>query len=426
MEGNKIGWLCCGFEPAVTCHRCKFPPARCSVLCWSAQGIGHSYPTVCKIYVSIYANVVFFPSLFMFSTDSMMILSVIFLVVAFISSLGSTQSQQSNQPESTCNACCQGVAGVPGIPGPAGHNGLPGRDGLRGEKGEPGTSIKGDKGDTGVGLPGPEGPRGQKGDQGLPGVGLSGKVGPRGPVGPSGRRGLPGESGANGLPGQGGLRGEKGDPGTSIKGDKGHTGVGLPGPEGARGQKGDQGLPGVGLPGKTGPRGSIGPTGSQGLPGEPGLDGSKGEPGLDGLKGEKGESVHIRRSAFSATKTNEQTGNEDDVVTFQQTTVNINNHFSLSSNKFTCQIPGVYFFIFSIGVYRPTDPHVVLVKNNNLVVTGHTRTLGSNDFDQTGNSALLSLQTGDQVWLKFGSNGDNLHSHDSKYSSFSGFLLYEM
>ena len=283
----------------------------------------------------------------MFCSDFKMILSIVFLTIAFISSLGSTQSQQSTQPESTCNACCQGVAGIPGIPGPSGHNGLPGRDGLRGEKGEPGTSIKGDKGDTGVGLPGPEGPRGQKGDQGLPGVGL---------------------------------------------------------------------------PGKTGPRGSIGLIGRQGLPGEP---------GLDGFKGEKGEAAgtgaaHTRKSAFTATKTNEQTGNADDVVTFQETTVNINNHYSLSSNKFTCQIPGVYFFIFSIGVYRPTDSQIVLVKNNNLVVTGHTRTLGSNDFDQTGNSALLSLQTGDQVWLKFGSYGDKLYSHSSKYSSFSGFLLYEM
>ena len=269
-----------------------------------------------------------------------MILSIIFLTIAFISSLGFTQSQQGNQPESTCNACCQGVAGIPGIPGPSGHNGLPGRDGLRGEKGEPGTSIKGDKGDIGIGLPGPEGPRGQTGDQGLPGMGL---------------------------------------------------------------------------PGKTGPKGSIGSIGRQG------------EPGLIGLKGEKGEAAHTRKSAFTAVKTNDQTGNANDVVTFQETTVNINNHFSLSSNKFICQIPGVYVFIFSMGVWKPTDPFICLVKNNDLVVTGHTRTVGSDDYDQTGNSALLSLATGDQVWLKFDfRSGSKLHSNQRKYSSFSGFLLYEM
>ena len=273
------------------------------------------------------------------SADFKMILSIIFLTIAFTSSLGSTQSQQGTQPESTCNACCQGVAGIPGIPGPSGHNGLPGRDGLSGEKGESGTSIKGNKGDIGVGLPGPEGPRGQKGDRSLS----------------------------------------------------------------------------VGLPGKTGPKGSIGPIGRPG------------GQGLTGLKGEKGEAAHTRRSAFTAVKTNDQIGNTNDVVTFQETTVNINDHFSLSSNKFTCQIPGIYVFIFSIGVWKPTDPFIFLVKNNDLVVTGHTRTIGSDDFDQTGNSALLNLATGDQVWLKFGGHsGRKLHSHHYKYSSFSGFLLYEM
>ena len=274
-----------------------------------------------------------------------MILSVIFLVIAFISSLGSTQSQQSTQSESSCNACCHGVAGIPGIPGPSGHNGLPGRDGLTGEKGESGTSIKGDKGDTGVGLPGPEGPRGQKGDQGLPGVGL---------------------------------------------------------------------------PGKTGPRGSIGPIGRQGLPGEPGLDGFKGE------KGEAAgtEAAHTRKSAFTAVKTSSQSQGSGAVVTFQETPTNINGHFSLESNKFTCQIPGTYFFTFSLGIYQPRDLNIHLVKNDNKIVAAHSRTGGiGNDFDMASNSAILNLEIGDQVWLK--NHATIIHSNSNKHGAFSGFLLYE-
>ena len=238
--------------------------------------------------------------------------------------------------------------------------------------------------------------------------------------GVAGIPGIPGPSGHNGLPGRDGLRGEKGEPGTNIKGDKGDTGLGLPGPEGLRGEKGDQGLPGVGLPGKTGPRGPVGPSGRHGLPGEPGTDGSKGE---------KGESGHTRKSAFTAVKTNQQTGSPGQVVTFQETPTNINGHFSLASNKFTCQIPGTYVFMYSIGVHTPSgnDPHIQLMKNNQAIVTAHTRTGGfSIDFDQTGQSAVLNLDTGDQVWLAFQHNGNSIYSHGGKLTSFSGFLLYDM
>ena len=254
---------------------------------------------------------------------------------------------------------------------------------MRGEKGRPGTSIKGDKGDTGLGLPGPEGLRGEKGDQGLPGVGLPGKMGPRGPVGQSGRYGLRGEPGADGLPGQDGLRGETGEPGTGIKGDKGDTGLGR-----------------------------------QGLPGEPGMSGSKGE---------KGDSGHSRKSAFTAVKTSSQTGNGGDVVSFQETPTNINGHFSLATNKFTCQVPGTYFFTFSMGIHQPGDLNIMLVKNGHLIVSAHTRTGGfDSDFDQTSSSAVLNLEMGDQVWLKFVRDGNTIYSTFNRHSTFSGFLLYEM
>ncbi|XP_072037607.1 uncharacterized protein [Amphiura filiformis] len=236
--------------------------------------------------------------------------------------------------------------------------------------------------------------------------------------------GVPGTPGHNGLPGRDGrdgMRGDKGEAGMNIKGDKGDTGfgeIGLPGPQGLRGEKGDQGLQGVGLPGKTGPRGPMGPEGNQGIPGRA---------GTIGMKGEKGDCGRCRKSAFTAVKMNAQTGNVDDVVTFQEITVNIDGHFSLQSNKFTCQIPGIYVFMFSMGVYRPTQPHIMLVKNDNLVVTALAHTTTATDFDQTSNSAILNLEAGDQVWLKFGhQNGHKLHSHSYRFSSFSGFLLYEI
>ena len=240
--------------------------------------------------------------------------------------------------------------------------------------------------------------------------------GPAGLPGVPGAAAIPGSPGHNGLPGRDGMRGERGEPGVSVKGEKGDVGFGQIGRPGGEGPRGERGFPGLqGPPGKVGPRGGSGDRGSEGRQGD------------TGLKGEKGESGHTRKSAFTAIKTGSQTGNIGDVVTFQETPTNINNHFSLQSNKFTCQVPGTYVFMFSIGVYYSTDPVIWLVKNGNRVLSVHARTGGSSDYDHTSNSAILDLQVNDNVWLQFAVHGGrNIHSNSDRYSSFSGFLLYEL
>ncbi len=239
--------------------------------------------------------------------------------------------------------------------------------------------------------------------------------------GAGGMPGVPGTAGHNGLPGRDGrdgMKGEKGESGLSIKGDKGDTGhgAGLSGPQGLRGEKGDRGEQGLGLPGKTGPRGPVGPDGIQGVPGPA---------GITGQKGQKGECGQGRKSAFTAIKTALQTGSTNDVLKFEDTSENINGHFNLETDKFTCVYPGTYVFMYSIGVYEPTDTHIQLMKNGRVVVVAHTRTGGFNtDFDTTSSSAVLRLQRGDKVWLRFGSG--NRRVYGGRYTTFSGFLLYEM
>ena len=238
-----------------------------------------------------------------------------------------------------------------------------------------------------------------QGNPGLPGV--------------NGTAGSSGSPGYNGHPGRDGTKGEKGEKGIGIKGVKGDIGfgqIGLPGP---RGPDGDNGIPG--------PRGQPGKTGPRGLKGIQGLDGA---PGLIGAKGDKGECPRLKKSAFTAIKTNEQTGNIGDVVTFQETPTNINNDYSLQSSKFTCQIPGTYVFMFAIGVHFNSNPVIWLVRNGNHILMAHAIT--KNDVDQSTNSAILDLEIGDQVWLQFAHyNGQSVHSDNNRIMSFSGFLLYE-
>ncbi|XP_072023523.1 uncharacterized protein [Amphiura filiformis] len=242
----------------------------------------------------------------------------------------------------------------------------------------------------------------------------------QGPIGPQGQPGLPGVPGSHGTNGLPGGFGQKGEAGIGLKGDSGSRGD--PGVRGEAGQKGEPGEDGVrGLPGKVGPSGQIGPQGPTGV-------GGQGPPGIAGMKGERGmpgQSAVTRKSAFTAIKNNGQTGSVNDVVSFQQLVTDVGNDFDTSTGKFTCHVPGVYFFMFSFNTeYGSVDTGVGLVKNDEVLVGAFIDAQGSDD--QIGNGAVAHLVVGDQMWLKFLTNGQ-VHYHDVAYrlSTFTGYLMYE-
>lgn len=239
--------------------------------------------------------------------------------------------------------------------------------------------------------------------------------GPIGPQGPPGIPGVPGSHGSNGIPG--GI-GQKGEAGIGIRGEVGQRGdPGVRGEPGVKGERGESG--GIGLPGKVGPSGPRGPIGL----GEPG---PRGLPGLQGGPGVPGQAAVTRRSAFTAIKTSIQSGGDaNDVVTFQQLVTNVGNDFNTSTGKFTCRVPGVYFFMFSLNTdASPSDNEVVIVKND-VVLVGAANDKQSRD-DHMSTGTVVSLVAGDQVWLKlFNYNNQKIDYHRVGYSSFTGYLMYE-
>ncbi|XP_071805355.1 uncharacterized protein [Asterias amurensis] len=231
-----------------------------------------------------------------------------------------------------------------------------------------------------------------------------------------GPAGIPGIPGSNGNHGQGivGPRGDAGSPGEvgqpGAKGDKGSDGlVGEPGAKGDHGLKGDQG---VGQPGKQGP---------QGLPGMNGLKGERGEPGPAGQTGEAGE-CSTRRSAFTAVRNNAFSPPFPwDPLIFEELLFSEEGtDFNLNNGTFTCNVPGVYVLMFSVlksssGSYL----YVKLMKNGNIIVTGHVNDAG---YHQVSNSAVIPLHRGDQVHLAV----HGLVHSTNHHTSFTGFLLYEI
>ena len=273
--------------------------------------------------------------------------------------------------DQTCNLCCQG------LPGPAGVNGLPG---LGGKPGSPGHN----------GMPGRDGRDGQKGH-----VGKKGDVGvcETCPTGPQGPIGLPGDRGLRGFPGK--------------LGPQGIAGVG------EKGQKGEEGS--IGLDVNKGQKGEIG------VSGRVGQQGQKGQKGQKGQTGRKGESGHSRKSAFTAFKSNDQTsGSPGTIVTFNRVITNVGSDFNVNNNRFTCQVPGTYVFMYSFYVSREfTD--VDLIKNGARIVEARS------DYPQVsiGSSAVLNLDVGDRVWIQLKDAKDGVVCDRKERCQFSGYLLYE-
>lgn len=114
------------------------------------------------------------------------------------------------------------------------------------------------------------------------------------------------------------------------------------GPQGKAGKPGKPGPPGP--PGEPGPPGAAGPPGVRGEAGKPG------PPGLPGLGGTGAVSTAtystVPRVAFYAGLKNPHEGYE--ILKFDDVVTNLGNSYDAASGKFTCVIPGTYFFTYHV------------------------------------------------------------------------------
>ncbi|NWX33217.1 C1QC protein, partial [Notiomystis cincta] len=180
---------------------------------------------------------------------------------------------------------------------------------------------------------------------------------------------------------------------------------GLPGRDGRDGLKGAKGEPGV--PGKPGPPGTPGP---RGIPGEAGV---AGPPGLPGSSKQK------HRSAFSVTRQTSQYPPKNVPVVFNNVITNTNHDYNTTTGKFTCRLPGVYFFTFHSS--HTANLCVILHKNQTVMASFCDHK--TNTLQVSSGGMLLHLAAADEVWL--GVNDYNgMVGIASSDSIFSGFLLF--
>nr|QJA10302.1 C1q and tumor necrosis factor protein 5 [Hypophthalmichthys molitrix] len=206
-------------------------------------------------------------------------------------------------------------------------------------------------------------------------------------------------TGSPGIPGSPGLHGSPGQPGRDGRDGRDAQ----PGEKGERGERGE--------PGQSGVRG---------------LTGDRGDPGEKGERGTPGECAVAPKSAFSAKLSEARTTPlaVGDAVRFDKVILNEQGDYNPETGRFTCRVPGVYYFAVHATVYR-SSLQFDLIKNGNTVAS-YFQIFGnwSKPASLSGGT-LVHLIPGDQVWVQMAlGEYTGFYSSPKTDSTFTGFLVY--
>ncbi|XP_067274612.1 complement C1q-like protein 4 [Pseudorasbora parva] len=157
-----------------------------------------------------------------------------------------------------------------------------------------------------------------------------------------------------------------------------------------------------------GPPGPAGPPGKAGPPGPPGSI-------AIGSSSQKGVAFSAAlKDAFS----------KNDVLKFNDVMTNLGDGYDSSTGAFTCKTAGVYYFIFHI-MKTGQNLRVDLVLNDQTIVASAVA-VDVLHTDTASSSVVLQLSAGDRVYARLNNSEVSKRDSQSRFSSFSGYLLYEI
>lgn len=149
--------------------------------------------------------------------------------------------------------------------------------------------------------------------------------------------------------------------------------------------------------------------------------GPPGPVGDRGLKGQVGNVQDQPKTAFSASRKDPSPGLSPKTVVFDHSITNQDNAYSTQTGKFTCRVPGYYYFTFQ--VVSKGSLCLDLMQRDSAVATFCDQSQGLLQVNSGG--SVLQLAQGDQVWLDSDPpGGASVYKGSEADSVFSGFLLF--
>nr|XP_022291259.1 uncharacterized protein LOC111102701 [Crassostrea virginica] len=130
------------------------------------------------------------------------------------------------------------------------------------------------------------------------------------------------------------------------------------------------------------------------------------------------------RIGFTAGVTSQITSWNSGTLVFPKVITNVGSGYNPSDGVFTAPRAGVYVFFVNVQSYNTQNIYVDIVLNGATKVRTMAYSGGSTDTYEAGpNLAVLSLQTGDRVWIKHHSGQGYSTSSGGPLTTFSGFLI---
>ncbi|XP_041635210.1 cerebellin-1-like [Cheilinus undulatus] len=143
------------------------------------------------------------------------------------------------------------------------------------------------------------------------------------------------------------------------------------------------------------------------------------------LKNKGKVKVIFSAAAAAATRGNTHVGPflVETTLIYRTVITNIGNAYNSATGVFTAPVAGVYYFTFFYAAEGAHRVHLMLYKNNLMVVTANDP-LSSDNGDNGGNAVYLPLARGDRVYVRMGANS---YVYGNGYlTTFSGSLITQL
>ena len=130
------------------------------------------------------------------------------------------------------------------------------------------------------------------------------------------------------------------------------------------------------------------------------------------------------RIGFTAGVTSGSSSWNSGTLVFPKVITNVGNGYNPSDGVFTAARAGVYVFFANVQGYSSQTISVDIVLNGSTRVRTMAYSFRGNEHEEAGpNLAVLSLQTGDRVWVKYYTGLGYWTYSDGPITTFSGFLI---